>query len=138
MAEDLRKNGGHRALQGVVAVCSLVPILAGSAGMLLGPALVTASAEADRDLDSHFRYLSGLLLGIGLGYLSAVPNIQHKRTRFLLLGGAVMLGGLGRLCSLLSQGAPSSAMVGALVLELIVTPIITLWQLWISTLPVSA
>jgi hypothetical protein len=110
----------------------LVPIIAGTAGLVLGPAMVTTIAEADRDLDSHFRYLSGLLLGIGLAYLSGIPGIERRRSHFLFLGGIVVLGGLGRLCSLLAEGAPSPAMFGALILELLVTPAITLWQLWIS------
>ena len=44
---------GKRALQIAVTVCSLVPIIAGGAGVLLGPVLVTDGANGDRDLDSH-------------------------------------------------------------------------------------
>ena len=117
-------------LQIAVALCSLVPIAAGGAGVLLGPVLV-AGADA-RDLDSHFRYLSGLLLGIGLAYATGVPGIERKRVRFLLLGGIVFIGGLGRLWSLLSVGAPSPVMLFALAMELVVTPLLTLWQLRIS------
>lgn len=127
-----RNGGGKRALQLAVALCSLVPIVAGGAGMLLGPALVSGAAGDDRDLDGHFRYLSGLLLGIGLAYASAVPGIERRRNRFLLLGFIVILGGFGRLGSLLTKGAPSPVMLGALVLELLVTPILTLWQLRVS------
>jgi hypothetical protein len=120
----------RRLLQIAVAVCSLVPILAGGAGVLLGPALVAGAAE--RDLDSHFRYLSGLLLAIGLAYATGVPGIERKRVRFLLLGGIVFVGGLGRLWSLLSVGAPSAIMLGALAMELVITPLLTLWQLRIA------
>ena len=65
-----------RALQITVAVASLVPISAGAAGMLLGPRLVGAAIVGPPDLDSHFRYLSGLLLAIGLGYASTIPRIE--------------------------------------------------------------
>jgi hypothetical protein len=119
-----------RLLQIAVAVCSLVPILAGGAGLLLGPALV--GAAGDRDLDSHFRYLSGLLLAIGLAYATGVPGIERKRVRFLLLGGIVFVGGLGRLWSLWSTGTPSAIMLGALAMELVVTPLLTLWQLRVA------
>ena len=121
---------GKRLLQIAVAICSLVPIAAGGAGLLLGPALVAAAG--DRDLDSTFRYLSGLLLGIGLAYATGVPGIERKRVRFLLLGGIVVVGGLGRLWSLLSMGAPSASMLGALAMELGVTPLLTLWQFRIA------
>jgi hypothetical protein len=127
----------HRSrffLQIAVAACSLVPITAGAAGVLLGPALVAAAgAGADgRDLDSHFRYLSGLLLAIGLGYATGVPGIERKRVRFLVLGGIVFLGGLGRLWSVLSVGSPSAIMLLALAMELVVTPLLTLWQLRVA------
>jgi Domain of unknown function (DUF4345) len=128
---------GTRALQIAVAICSLVPISAGGAGILLGPALVTHAAGSDRDLDSHFRYLSGLLLGIGFAYLTAIPGIERKRLQFLLLGGIVVIGGLARLGALLSEGAPSAPMLGGLAMELVVTPLLTLWQLRVST-PESA
>jgi hypothetical protein len=124
----------RRLLQIAVAVCSLVPILAGGAGVLLGPGLVHGAAGPE--LDSHFRYLSGLLLGIGLFYASGVPGIERRRGRFLLLGGIVFVGGLGRLWSLLSLGlsvgAPSAIMLGALAMELVVTPLLTLWQLRVA------
>jgi hypothetical protein len=119
-----------RLLQTAVAVCSLVPIAAGGAGMLLGPALVAGAG--DHDLDSHFRYLSGLLLGIGIAYASGVSRIERRRVRFLLLGGIVFLGGLGRLWSLVTTGAPSPVMFGALAMELVVAPLLTLWQLRIA------
>jgi hypothetical protein len=32
--------------------------------------------------DSHLRYLSGLLLGIGLCFWSTVPRIEAKTARF--------------------------------------------------------
>jgi hypothetical protein len=115
-------------LQIAVAIASIVPIGAGAAGVILGPALMGATASTP-DLDGHFRYLSGLLLGIGLVYLSSVPGIERYRSRFLLLGAIVFLGGLSRLWSVLSIGVlPSASMTFALAMELAVTPLLTLWQ----------
>ena len=119
-----------RLLQSVVAVCSLVPIAAGAAGLAMGPAMIESAGG--RDLDSHFRYLSGLLLGIGLLYATGVPGIERKRVRFLLLGAIVLIGGLGRLCSAIAEGAPSPAMLAALAMELAATPLLTLWQLRVA------
>ena len=121
-----------RALQAVVAVCSLVPIAAGAGGILLGPAFLGNPVVDSPDLDGHFRYLSGLLMGIGLAYAFAVPGIERRRKRFILLGGIVILGGLGRLVSMLKMGAPPPIMIGALAMELLVVPVITLWQIHLS------
>ena len=118
----------RRALQIAVALGSLVPISAGAAGILLGPRLVDAAASGLIDLDSHFRYLSGLLLAIGIGYVSTIPRIETHGRRFWLLTGIVVVGGLGRLMSLWAIGVPSVPMVAALGMELVITPGLALWR----------
>ncbi len=115
------------ALRATICVACLVPIGAGGAGVLLGSRMVHA-AGAGVDLDSHFRYLSGLLLAIGLGFASTVPRIERQGSRFRSLTLMVMLGGVGRALSLLAAGIPSPAMRAALAMELLVTPGLALWQ----------
>ena len=116
-----------RMLQAAIAIASLVPIGAGGAGMVLGPSLTGVTA-GPADLDSHFRYLSGLLLGIGLGFASTLPGIEARGGRFGLLVAIVVVGGLGRLASLASLGLPSPTMIAALAMELVVTPALAAWQ----------
>jgi hypothetical protein len=113
-------------LQQVVGLVAIVPIAVGLYGILFGPSMtgdaVSISAE------SHFRYLSGLLFGIGLCFWSTVPGIEHKTGRFRLLTLIVVVGGLARLVGLGMTGLPSIFMLGGLVLELVVTPFLCLWQ----------
>jgi hypothetical protein len=118
----------RRALQTAVAIGSLVPIGTGGAGMLLGPQILPFVGWISVDLDSHFRYMSGLLLAIGLGYLSTVPRIETHSERFRLLTYVVVTGGAGRLLALLADGLPSTVMLAALGIELLVTPCLALWQ----------
>jgi hypothetical protein len=118
---------GRRALQLVVAVASLIPISAGAAGIVLGPAMVDAG-NVPIPADSHYRYLSGLLLGIGLAFASTVPRIEARTARFRLLTAIVVVGGLGRLWALLVRGVPNRQMLAALVMEVGVTPALALWQ----------
>ncbi len=118
---------GRRALQLVVAVASLIPISAGALGIVLGPAMVDAG-NVPNFADSHYRYLSGLLLGLGFAFASTVPRIEARTARFRLLTAIVVVGGLGRLWSLAAQGAPNRQMLAALVMELGVTPALALWQ----------
>lgn len=124
MTHDLER----RWLQTVVAVACLVPLGAGAAGMLLGPRMVASRVVSSPDLDSHFRYLSGLLLGIGVGFVSTIPAIERRGHLFRLLTVIVVLGGIGRLMSVLAVGAASPAMQAALVMELLVTPVLAWWQ----------
>jgi hypothetical protein len=118
----------RHALQVAVAVASTVPIAAGAAGVMVGPAMLGELGAAAPDLSGHFRYLSGVLLGIGLAYASAVPRIERQQERYLLLGTIVVIGGIGRLLAVLLAREASPTMVFALIMELLVTPALTLWQ----------
>ncbi len=117
-----------RLLQLAVAAGGLVPVGAGLAGILMGPAMIGDAGGGSMPLDSHFRYLSGLLLAIGLGFWSTIPDIERQGRRFRLLTALVVLGGLGRLWSLLTMGMPDAPMLFGLAMELAVTPLLALWQ----------
>ena len=122
----------RKLLQQSVAIAATVPVAAGLYGVLFGQALtgdaVSISAE------SHFRFLSGLLLGIGLCFWSTLPAIEAKTNRFRLLTLLIVIGGLGRLVGLGLTGLPSLFMIGGLIMELIVTPVLCLWQTRVANL----
>ena len=116
-------------LQLAVLIGGCVPVLAGLTGVLLGPAMVAdAGMITSIPADSHFRYLSGLLLGIGLGFWSTIPHIELRGARFQLLTAIVFIGGLSRFWSLIEVGLPDLPMRFGLVMELIVTPLLAYGQ----------
>jgi hypothetical protein len=114
------------ALQAAVTLGSLIPLAAGGAGMLFGPAMVGIHWAGD--LDSHYRYLSGLLFALGLGFLSTLRGIERQGPRFRLLTAIVVIGGVGRFISLIVVGPPGASMLAGLAMELVVTPGLALWQ----------
>lgn len=119
----------RRLLQAAVALGCVVPLLAGGSGMIEGPAFLSGvGSEVPADLDSHFRYLSGLLLAIGLAFASCIPGIERKTARFRLLALLVFVGGLGRLLGLVASGTPGAGHVFGLVMELGTVPLLVLWQ----------
>ena len=118
----------RRALQGLVAVLACIPIATGLAGALFGIAAYGHPISHAVDLDSHGRYLSGLLLAIGLGFWSAIPAIEAQGPRIRLLTAIVIIGGLARLGGAIAVGLPSSGMIGGLVMELVVTPALAIWR----------
>jgi hypothetical protein len=120
----------RRLLQIAIALACLVPLFAGGAGVLGGPAMVKgiAAGEAGIDLDSHFRYLSGLLLGIGIGFAACIPAIEHRTAIFRTLGLIVILGGFARLSLVPSVGLPGPGHVFGLAMELGTVPLLVLWQ----------
>lgn len=116
----------RRLLQQAVGLGAVVPFAAGLYGVLFGPALTGTTMNIA--LESHYRYLSGLLLAIGLCFWSTIPRIEEQTGRFRLLTLIVVVGGLGRLVGLMLTGVPTLTMLGGLAMELVVTPLLCLWQ----------
>jgi len=117
-----------RLLQAVIAAACLLPLIVGGQGILHGPAPFGHLTDMPRDLDSHFRYISGIFFATGLGFVSCIPNIERKGPRFRLLGGLIFVGGMSRLISLIAVGVPSPGHVLGLGMETIVVPVLMLWQ----------
>ncbi len=111
-----------RALQILIAMAALLPVASGLCGVMQDMAGDDAWAA------SHRRYLSGLLLAIGLGYWSTVPQIAAVGGRLRLLTALVVAGGLARLLGLALGDAPTPAVMAALAMELAVAPLVCLWQ----------
>jgi hypothetical protein len=80
-----KPGGERRLLQLLVAALAVVPILSGLSGAVLGSDMFGSHVGLSRTGDSHLRYLSGLILAIGLGFWSTVPRIELQGTRFRLL-----------------------------------------------------
>ena len=115
-----------RLLQVALALGCLVPLSGGLLGIVFGAG--TLDHGGDVTLDSHARYLSGLLLGVGLGFVSTIPSIEKQGARASLLSLIVVIGGLARLLGVLIDGWPAPTMVFALGMELGVVPLLWCWQ----------
>ena len=117
-----------RRLQATVAILGIVPVVAGAAGVILGPAAMSDAGGWPVDLDSHFRYLSGIFLALGLTFYATIPSIERKTSLFRLAAVLVVAGGLARLLALVVNGVPSAPHVAGLGLELVVVPALVIWQ----------
>ena len=118
--------GEKRWLQAAMMIGCMVPLSGGLLGLMHGAGMV--GSVDDVTLNSHVRYLSGLLLGVGLGFVSSIPNIEKHSDRVTLLTAIVVTGGLARLYGIFGDGWPAPPMVFALGMELGVVPILWCWQ----------
>lgn len=117
----------RRAFKIIVVAASIVPIAAGAAGVLAGPRMLHGVGTASADLESHFRYLSGLLLGIGLAFVASVIDLDRRGGLYRGLSLIVIIGGLGRLLGAIERGTPTGANRLAFVMELVVVPLLLIW-----------
>jgi hypothetical protein len=115
-----------RLLQIAIAIAGLIAVGAGMAGGLHGTLML--GDWGDVSLDSHFRYLSGLLLGLGVAYWSVIPNVERQGERLSLVTLVIVTGGFFRALGLLADGSPGLMMRMALVAELVGAPLLYLWQ----------
>lgn len=118
----------RRLLQAVVATACLVPLIVGGESIVSGPGFLGHPPVIPRDLDSHFRYISGIFFAVGIAFATCVRRIEIRGDRFRLLGALVVCGGLSRVVSLLSVGAPSKGHIFGFAMELGAVPLLMLWQ----------
>ena len=116
------------ALQLVVAILAVIPVFAGLAGVWSGPGFVKLENPWPADLDSHFRFLSGVFVAVGIGWFSCIPEIENKTNRFRFLATLTFAGGLARLLPLFLVGPPSIGHLSGLCIELVVVPLLVFWQ----------
>jgi hypothetical protein len=112
----------RRLLQLAIAVAGVVPVGGGLWGVL--GHMATAGAAST----SNARYLSGLLLGIGLTFWIAIPTIERRGTVVRALTAIIFVGGVARLAgAILTTGFPPEVAL-PLAMELGVTPLIAIWR----------
>jgi hypothetical protein len=119
-----------RALQIVMGLLALIPVATGLVGLsgLHDPLYVRFGVVPNVPLDSNLRFYSGVWLGVGIAIYAILKRIGQHGTLFRALWGMIFLGGIGRLFSWISAGAPPAPFIGVIVLELVGAPLFIWWQ----------
>lgn len=108
--------------------------LAGCLHLISGPgADVTLGAQLgqavnDPVLDSQNRFYGAIFAGYGLLFVLASRNPEHYRALITMLSLIFFAGGLARCIAWLASGAPSNWAIALLASELLIPPIILMWQ----------
>ena len=117
-----------RLLQAAM-VCALpLSVVVAIGSVYAGASFLYRGILQPSDLDSHYRYLSGIFLALLAGFATCVPDVEHKGPRMRLLGALVITGGLARGWGMIDVGLPTRGHMIGLGLELVVTPLLLLWQ----------
>jgi hypothetical protein len=116
-----------RGLQVFLGVFSLIPVAFALLGFVHGAGRLSPDGVTV-DLDNQYRYFSGMYLVVAFLLWSIIPAIEkHGRTLFLI-SAAIFIGGLGRVVSYMTMGAPSQDLVVGMGIELVVPVIFIVWQ----------
>jgi hypothetical protein len=110
----------RRLLQICVALVGALAVMGGFQGLMSG-------LGGNSYADSHYRYLSGILLGVGAAFWASIPDIEVKGELFRVLTLMIAIGGLARLGAALAQGGDQGVW-GAIAVEVVVVPVLCLWR----------
>jgi Domain of unknown function (DUF4345) len=120
-----------RGLQVTLAILSLIPILIALLGITQGISRWLPNTSITPDFDSHYRYITGYYLSLGMIGLWMIPKIEHHTSLFRIVCASVFIGGVGRVVSIVQVGMPSLPALLFTGLELCF-PLLILWQAQLS------
>lgn len=118
-----------RLLKWLVLIMGIACAAIGAFHIVLGIDSVPGEGSAGATVDSRERFYGAIFLGYGLAWIWAARQspISSKVVRWL--AGILLLGGVGRLLSLVIHGQPHWFQVVLTVVELVLPPL----YFWLST-----
>ena len=116
----------RKLLQIAFALTGLLLIAFGLAGVFFGANFADLSGSVE--MDSYFRFLKGMLLGIGLIYWSSIPDVARHAERISVVTFILVLGAVPRLLAVIGHGVPTIGILIGLAGELIFAPLLWLWH----------
>jgi hypothetical protein len=115
-------------------ILSFIPLYFAVTGVLGGAAALSLGDSVEAELDNQFRYLSAYYLSLFLCIWYVLGDIDKRGTVLRLLILAIFIGGLARLYSFVSLGAPSPLLTLAMALEL-GAPVLAIWHRFLERSP---
>jgi len=85
-------------------------------------------------VDNVFRFFSGLWFGVGVLFILFVRDLDRYKPAMITLLAVVVLGGIGRIVSIVQYGMPENTsavylVVAGLLAEVVISPILLWWLL---------
>ena len=121
----------RKLLQITNIVLALITIVVAGASFISGinsPIYGSDAIPPIPSLDSNLRFMGGLGLGLGFALIWITPTIEKQGPLFRLIWICALLGGIGRLISMVMVGSPPLPLVLFTVIEVPGVPLLIYWQ----------
>ncbi|MBL1084411.1 DUF4345 domain-containing protein [Streptomyces actinomycinicus] len=112
-----------RALRALARLMGWTCVVIGVFHVLLGNAAIPGAGSAGATVDSWGRFMGAAFTGYGLAWLWAARQRPVPARPVRWLAGVFLLGGAGRLLSLVVEGRPHWFQIALAVLELGLPPV---------------
>ncbi|RKR91207.1 uncharacterized protein DUF4345 [Micromonospora pisi] len=112
----------------MLAILATVSVVSGLWGMVAGPTGLPGVGAVHPTVDSEYRFANAFWFAAGIAVWWAVPRVQRATGLLRAVLGVVIVGGLARLLGIAVSGWPHPVFLGALGIELVVVPMVLLWQ----------
>jgi len=131
-----------KVFKAVIYIFAAIALLTGASDLIQGlesqrgyGATLTDQGFADPMVNNVFRFFSGLWFGTGILFLLFVRDLDRYKPALIALLSVVVIGGLGRVLSIVQLGMPENSSGYALVIvgliaELVISPILIAWLLF--------
>lgn len=123
-----RAPGRGRALTRTLYALAVVPVVAGSATVLLGSGSVPAPGDPSANLESELRFYAVWWIGAGLFLAWLAPRVAERTLELRVLCGLLFLAGLSRVLGIAIDGRPSGGQLVLMAVELALPPVLVIWQ----------
>jgi hypothetical protein len=117
-----------RGLQAVTGALGILAIVTGVMAVAGGPAGMLDGQATTATVDSEVRFMAVYWLAYGIGTLYLVPRIASLSTLYRGWLAVMFASGVARAISFLLNGAPHPVIAAAILVELLLPPVLFLWQ----------
>lgn len=117
-----------RGLQIVLLILAGIMVIAGLQGLIGGADIVLGGNEHSQNVDSEFRFFSVWYVLMGGVLLRAVPRVETAALEVRLVGAGFFLAALGRIASIVDEGAPHGYYLALTAIEFLIPIFIVPWQ----------
>jgi hypothetical protein len=118
--------GLRRAFQGFLVAFGVISIGIALAHLAVGPDAIIGGSPVNATSDGEDRFYAGIFAAFGAALLWCARDVERKQAYVNALAGAFLVGGIGRLISLVVVGAPHPFFVAMLGLELVLPVLMVL------------